>query len=106
MRGLTLRQTAEPARLSPAYLHKLEHGRVKSPSPAVLERLANALQIDYKELLVLAGHPLPVGARSRSTPKGSLLRTKLLNETLTPEEAIKLEQYLAFLRHQSLADGS
>jgi transcriptional regulator with XRE-family HTH domain len=106
MRGLTLKAAAEPARLSPAYLHKLEGGNVKSPSPSVLQRLADVLGIDYPELLVLAGHPLPAASVSRSRQRGSLLRTPLQTEALTVEEADQLARYLAFLRQENVGQPS
>ena len=42
--------------LAQPYLHKLEHGRVRNPSPRVLERLAGVLEIPYWTLMDLAGY--------------------------------------------------
>jgi transcriptional regulator with XRE-family HTH domain len=55
-KGLSLESAANPARISAAYLHKLERGVVESPSPRVLARLAVALPVSYLHLMELAGY--------------------------------------------------
>jgi len=55
-RGLSLEAAAGPAKISAAYLHKLEHGVVNSPSPRVLARIAVALEVPYLRLMELAGY--------------------------------------------------
>lgn len=54
--GASLEAVAGPAKISAAYLHKLERGGVGSPSPRVLARLAAALEVSYLRLLELAGY--------------------------------------------------
>jgi len=54
--GLSLKATAKPAKISGAYLHKLERGVVNSPSPRVLSRLAVTLEVPYLRLMELAGY--------------------------------------------------
>ena len=56
---LTLQEVAAPAKISPTYLQKLEHGSVNSPSPRVLERLADVLNISYGRLMELANYLMP-----------------------------------------------
>jgi transcriptional regulator with XRE-family HTH domain len=58
-RGLSLEAVARPAKISPAYLHKLESGRVSSPSPRVLERLGRVLETPYATLMERAGYLWP-----------------------------------------------
>ena len=41
------------------YLHKLEAGRVNDPSPRVLQRLSEALELPYRRLMALADYLLP-----------------------------------------------
>lgn len=55
-KGASLAAVAEPAKISPAYLHKLEHGSVASPSPRVLARLAMVLGMPYLRLMELSGY--------------------------------------------------
>ena len=53
---LSLQQVAERAGCSPGYVHKLEMDRVRTPSPRVLARLAEALGLSYGELMLAAGY--------------------------------------------------
>lgn len=55
-RGLSLEAAAGPAKISGAYLHKLEKGVVNNPSPRVLARLAATLEVPYLRLMELAGY--------------------------------------------------
>ena len=52
--GASLQATAEPAKISAAYLQKLERGQVASPSPRVLRRLASSVGLPYLRLMELA----------------------------------------------------
>jgi len=55
-KGLSLEAVAGPAKISGAYLHKLERGVVNSPSPRVLARIAVVLDVPYLRLMDLAGY--------------------------------------------------
>jgi transcriptional regulator with XRE-family HTH domain len=55
-KGLSLDAAARSAGISNAYLHKLEHGVVNSPSPRVLARVAVALEVPYFDLMGAAGY--------------------------------------------------
>ena len=55
-KGLSLEAVATPAKISGAYLHKLERGVVNNPSPRVLARVAVALEVPYLRLMELAGY--------------------------------------------------
>ncbi len=55
--GLTQGQLASSASLSQGYLSQLEKGDVKSPSAAVLLRIARATLVDPDELFEAAGYP-------------------------------------------------
>ena len=55
-RRLSLGAASGEARISPAYLHKLEAGGVNAPSPPVLMRLGSALGVDYWALMEAAGY--------------------------------------------------
>jgi GTP cyclohydrolase I len=66
----SLKAVAPEAGISPAYLQKLEAGRVKSPSPRVLEALAGVLQISYHELMGLTGYA-PAAEDNGRTAEGT-----------------------------------
>jgi transcriptional regulator with XRE-family HTH domain len=55
-RGASLEAVAAPAKISTAYLRKLERGVVCDPSPRILARIAVALEVPYLRLMALAGY--------------------------------------------------
>ncbi len=60
-RGLTIRELAERAIVSPVYLGEIERGQ-KYPSALVVERVADALDLDVPELIDLVVSDLRVEA--------------------------------------------
>ncbi|MFN8111649.1 MAG: helix-turn-helix transcriptional regulator [Solirubrobacterales bacterium] len=106
VKGLSLRAVAEPAEISPTYLQKLERGQVQDPSPNILYRLSDELDLDYGELMGLAGYLLPADAGE--TPRiGTVELTHALSsEPLTADEEEALTSYLGFLRSQRGPTGN
>jgi transcriptional regulator with XRE-family HTH domain len=100
MRGWSLREAAERADISTAYLQKLEQDRVRSPSPNVLYKLAEQLKVPYSELMKLAGYVVPKDGRGRKAMGDSVLAHALSSEDLTAEEAEELAKYLSWFRSQ------
>lgn len=75
----SLQEISESAKISTAYLHKLEAGRVGNPSPRVLERLAGVLDVPYWTLMDLVGYlpanePKPRHRRQKETPVNRIPR--------------------------------
>lgn len=93
LRGLSLKAVAEPADISPAYLQKLEGGNVGQPSPHVLHRLGEVLEIPYAKLMELAGYVVP-----EQTPTTSAFNHALSSSDLTPEEEKAVAAFIAHLR--------
>ncbi len=58
-RGLSLETASRKAKISQGYLHKLESGCVRSPSPRVLQRLSEVLGVSYGRLMQLADYLMP-----------------------------------------------
>jgi transcriptional regulator with XRE-family HTH domain len=85
-KGLSLEAVAGPAKISAAYLHKLERGVVDNPSPRVLARIAVALEVPYLRLMDLAGYldetQLAAARMRESSPKPH----PLAGQQLTREE--------------------
>lgn len=76
-KGWTLRETEEATRISNGYLSLIETGKVRAPAPRYLKTLADALGIDFTELMALAGHPsgpLAVSLVDESVSSGSHAR--------------------------------
>ena len=69
-RRMTLRDLEAVVGVSNAHLSQLETGAITQPSMALLFAIAEALELDYGELLALAGHTAPASGGS-STPVGA-----------------------------------
>lgn len=67
-RGSSLQAVADRAKISQAYLHKLEAGHVYSPSPRVLRRVADALGLSYRGLMELAAYLDPLEDDTAARP--------------------------------------
>jgi transcriptional regulator with XRE-family HTH domain len=91
-KALSLRDVERSTEISNAYLSQVESGRIKEPSPNVLFKLAELYQVDYAEVMDLAGYPSPKLGRRKT--EGALSRLG----PITAEEAGQLSEYLAFLR--------
>ena len=94
VRGRTSVETARSARISSAYLSKLENDAVKRPSPEVLHRLSKVLDVPYAELMALVGHPLP---NVDASPDHAGLGEAMFAD-LTDDEREELIEYLAWYR--------
>jgi transcriptional regulator with XRE-family HTH domain len=104
LRGLSLKAAAEPADISAAYLQKLERGQVKSPSPNVLLRLSEVLDVPYSGLMKAAGYVVPDGDKKKAA-SANVLSYALSSEKLTDAEATALASYLAFIRGERAPGG-
>jgi transcriptional regulator with XRE-family HTH domain len=97
--GLTLRAAETATGISNAYLSQLENGKVKEPSPILLDKLAQLYHVDYLMLLDLAGYPVPRAQASTI----SRLAARLGPTNKDEEEA--LVEYLDFLRSKRKGGG-
>jgi transcriptional regulator with XRE-family HTH domain len=53
---LSLRDVAEASGLALGYVHRVERGQVRDPSPHALRALARALRVPYTQLMRAAGY--------------------------------------------------
>lgn len=102
--GLTLRQVEEKTNraVKNGYLSQIESGDIQRPSPGILWELAAAYGLDYRELLVQAGHRVPeaqVPEAMRAIAGMPLHAFKDLDE----EERRLLVEYAAFLKSRRKA---
>lgn len=98
--GLSLSRVARPAKISATYLQKLEAGVVKNPSPRVLQRLADVLNVSYLKLMELAGYLTPSRQAGRKSRQDRLSHETLSIEGLTEEERKAVSAFVAYLRAQ------
>jgi transcriptional regulator with XRE-family HTH domain len=94
VRAMSTVDAARSARISPAYLSKLENDAVKKPSPHVLHQLSEALAVPYAELMRLNGYRLPGEADANS---GDTLGAALFAD-VSDAEREELLEYLAWIR--------
>ena len=93
-KGLSLRALEKLVGVSNAHLNQVETGRILQPSMALLFAISEALDLDYTELLRLAGH---VEARLPST--GAVPGVSFRgSEDLTPEEADEVMRFIELLK--------
>jgi HTH-type transcriptional regulator, competence development regulator len=97
LRHKSLSTVAAAAAISTAYLQKLEVGDVRQPSPHVLHALSEVLDIDYAELMRLAGYVVPSTRSTRQRRRNELTHA-LSSEALTEDEAEALAEYLNWYR--------
>ena len=88
--NLTLRDVEEKTDISNPYLSQLEKGKIKKPSPNVLNKLSELYKIQYSKLMKLAGYPVP------EIEETGNLYARIGNTTREEEDA--LVEYLEFLR--------
>ncbi len=98
-RKRSLAEVATAAAISTTYLQKLEAGAVRQPSPNVLHQLAQALGVEYADLMRLAGYVVPTERGGSERPRNEL-RYALSSEELTEEEGQELTEYLDWYRER------
>jgi transcriptional regulator with XRE-family HTH domain len=94
VRMLSAVEAARAARISAAYLGKLENDAVKKPSPPVLLQLSQALGVPYTDLMQLSGYHVP--GESTASPVATV--SAALFADVTEEEREELLDYLAWYR--------
>lgn len=105
-KGASLETVADPAKISAAYLHKLERGVVNSPSPRVLARLAVVLEASYLRLMELAGYLDEEQLAEVRLREPSLHPHPLAGQQLTPEEWRAVGDFIKTLIAQRKADST
>lgn len=92
---LTLRQVEESCGVSNAYLSQLENGEIRNPSPQILFKLSESLNVSYETLMQLAGHIKRADAKTGKR-RGRL--PTFAKEELSDAEEAELMKYLTFIR--------
>ena len=100
LKGLSLNSVAGPANISAAYLQKLENGAVMNPSPRVLYRIAEVLEISYMKLMELAGYIWPDSVPPGGGAEAGLFEQALRAEELTAEEQKAVAAFISYLKAQ------
>jgi transcriptional regulator with XRE-family HTH domain len=98
--GQSLQTVVEPAKISTAYLQKLERGTVITPSPHVLRRLAIVLKIPYLRLMALAGYLTKEESTEAVESESSPRPHPLANQKLSQEEWHAVGAFINVLKNQ------
>lgn len=93
--GLTLRAVEKETGISNAYLSQLEHGKIQTPAPQNLHKLAGLYRVPYELLMELAGYPMP---QTTGEPPPETIAARF--GSVTREEEDALVEYLQFLRQR------
>jgi HTH-type transcriptional regulator, competence development regulator len=97
-KGLSLRQLEADVGVSNAHLSQLETGVIEKPSMALLFSLSEALDLDYANLLDLAGYTEPL---KRTPGRGKAVGVALAGvDDLSPGEADELRRFADLLRRR------
>ena len=105
-KGLSRHAVARPAKISAAYLQKIEAGVVKSPSPRILHRLAEVLGLSYARLMELTGYELPgyddsgKGEVTGVQRPDSALRALIARSDLSRGESRAVSAFIRYLLEQ------
>jgi transcriptional regulator with XRE-family HTH domain len=102
VRALSSIDAARAARISPAYLSKLENDAVKKPSPHVLQQLSEALGVPYADLMRLSGYRVP----GESDDTAATTVGAALFADVTDDEREELLEYLAWYRARRRSRGN
>ena len=95
--GLSLRDVGQDTGISSGHLSLIENGHVRSPSPSVLQRLADRYGADAEDLLMLAGYIRKVPAQVRRSHARIAMATM---SDLTPEEIDEVQSFIGYLRQR------
>jgi transcriptional regulator with XRE-family HTH domain len=91
---LSIREVARQTDLTPSTIMRIEQGQRAAPSPDVLAKLADALELSLAELYTLAGYAVPTDLPSMP----AYLRVKYRD--LPAPARDELNKYLEQLKHK------
>lgn len=91
-KSLTLRETAKRTKVSHPYLSQLETGENKKPTPEIIKKLAEGLNVNYYDLLVSAGY---IDQIETDLAKAEYI----LNEDISQKEEQSLEKINQFSKN-------
>ena len=101
---MSLRELEAVVGVSNAHLSQLETGKIAKPSMALLYAVASALDLDFAELMRLAGHVSSLSdgqTLTLATPTPDSVGAALYNVVdLTPDELEELRRFADLLRRR------
>jgi transcriptional regulator with XRE-family HTH domain len=104
LRGLSQRELAEKAGVSPATVYELEVGKRPTPRPSTLRKLAEALEVEIADLLGEPAVPLAEAPPPLGPPRVSKERLQEHFEDVQQNEVDYLNWVIADLWRLALPD--
>lgn len=92
--NLSMRKLADLSHISHTEIHRLEAGERKNPSPLTLKSIANALNINFDEIMQVAGY----GNNFLPAAVAPVLGIEDLDE----KELEEVQEFIDFLRSKKL----
>lgn len=90
---MTQRELAKQAGIDVTYISKLERGQFAPPSERVIRRMAQALECDYEELMLVADRvPADYASQIRQDPRVADFMRKA--RSLTPEQWEQIQRII------------
>ncbi|MCY9591859.1 XRE family transcriptional regulator [Paenibacillus chitinolyticus] len=91
LKGYTIRELADRSGVSAAYISQLENGNRNIPSPDVLMKLSEGLNIPYAELMKIAGY-LDKPESGEDKPKAPVNLRRFLHDNELIFDGIELTE--------------
>ena len=88
-------EKATGSMVSNAYISQLESGKIETPSPHVLDKLAMVYGVPHREMMEAAGYVKRVGGEKTGVPSAIPFLRK---QDLTRDEREETVRFLQFLR--------
>lgn len=91
VKNLSVRKLAELANVSHTEIHRIENGERKHPSPLVLKSIAAALNVDFEDMMKIAGY-----IEDKPYIRNSSIILSLI-EDLNEQEIQEVQDFINFL---------
>ena len=104
-RGWTLRDVEHRTGVHNAHLSQIEKGGIERPAPNVLWTLAQVFELDYQELLRLAGHIERASSSGAATASPVAAALRALGD-LSAQQQEEVLQYIEGIRKENPPERS
>jgi len=102
-KGLSARKLAEKSGVSQPYISQLETGKNNKPSPDVLQKLSNTLDVPYEDLMIKAGYIKTFGDTIRNLrDKNNWSLDELENQTISKNKDGEIVSFITNLKTEKL----
>jgi len=101
-KGFTIREVAHRSGVSAAYISQLENGNRGIPSPDIIQKLSDGLNVSYTELMKAAGY-LEDRPSAPSTSEPINLRRFIMNNNMMLDGIVLTDEDKEWIGHMLTA---